>query len=76
MASRIPGAALDLFEGGHQFLWQDRRAFDRIIEYPERVAGEPGERPRLTDDGRSSSTHVGGRRLVGSGSGSVRASWN
>ena len=33
MALRIPGAALDFFEGGHQFLWQDRRAFDRIIEF-------------------------------------------
>jgi 3-oxoadipate enol-lactonase len=33
LASRIPGAALELFEGGHQFLWQDRRAFDRIIGF-------------------------------------------
>lgn len=33
MASQIPGAALDFFEGGHPFLWQDRRAFDRIIAF-------------------------------------------
>jgi 3-oxoadipate enol-lactonase len=33
MASQIPGAALDFFEGGHQFLWQDRRAFDQIIAF-------------------------------------------
>jgi 3-oxoadipate enol-lactonase len=33
MASQIPGAELDFFEGGHQFLWQDRRAFERIIEF-------------------------------------------
>jgi 3-oxoadipate enol-lactonase len=33
MALRIPGATLDFFEGGHQLLWQDRRAFDRIIEF-------------------------------------------
>ena len=33
MVSRIPGAALECFEGGHQFLWQDRRAFDRINEF-------------------------------------------
>ncbi|MGP0029950.1 MAG: alpha/beta fold hydrolase [Acidimicrobiales bacterium] len=33
MAERIPGAELDLFDGGHQFLWQDRRAFERIIAF-------------------------------------------
>jgi hypothetical protein len=33
MASQIPGVALDFFEGGHQFLWQDRWAFDRIIAF-------------------------------------------
>jgi 3-oxoadipate enol-lactonase len=33
MASRIPGAELELFEGGHQFLWQDRRALERIIPF-------------------------------------------
>jgi 3-oxoadipate enol-lactonase len=33
MASQIPGAELEIFEGGHQFLWQDPRAFDRIIAF-------------------------------------------
>jgi 3-oxoadipate enol-lactonase len=33
MASQIPGAELDFFEGGHQFLWQDRRAFEQIIAF-------------------------------------------
>jgi 3-oxoadipate enol-lactonase len=40
MASRITGAELDLFEGGHQFLWQDRRAFGRIIDF---LQGEEGQ---------------------------------
>jgi 3-oxoadipate enol-lactonase len=33
MASQIPGAELDFFEGGHGFLWQDRRAFERILGF-------------------------------------------
>jgi 3-oxoadipate enol-lactonase len=33
LAAQIPGATLAVFEGGHQFLWQDRTAFPRIIEY-------------------------------------------
>jgi 3-oxoadipate enol-lactonase len=33
MASQIPGAELYFFEGGHQFLWQDRRAFERILAF-------------------------------------------
>ena len=35
LASQIPGALLELFEGGHLFLMQDRRAFGRIIEFLE-----------------------------------------
>jgi 3-oxoadipate enol-lactonase len=33
LAGRIPGAELVLFDGGHQFLWQDRAAFGRIIDF-------------------------------------------
>lgn len=33
LARRIPGATLELFEGGHGFLLEDRRAFARIIEF-------------------------------------------
>ena len=33
LAAHIPGADLAVFEGGHQFLWQDRTAFPRIIEF-------------------------------------------
>jgi len=33
MASRISGATLRMFEGGHQFLWQDESAFPEIIEF-------------------------------------------
>ena len=33
MASRISGATLRLFEGGHQFLWQDHSAFPEIVEF-------------------------------------------
>jgi 3-oxoadipate enol-lactonase len=33
LASRIPGARLELFEGGHLFLVQDRRAFPVIEEF-------------------------------------------
>jgi 3-oxoadipate enol-lactonase len=33
LAAQIPDAALAVFEGGHQFLWQDRTAFPRIIEF-------------------------------------------
>jgi len=35
MARRIPGAKLDLFEGGHLFLVQDRSAFPKIVEFLE-----------------------------------------
>jgi 3-oxoadipate enol-lactonase len=30
---RIPGAALRMFEGGHQFLWQDSSAFPEIVRF-------------------------------------------
>ncbi len=33
MASRIPGARLSFFEGGHLFLFQDRTAYPAIIEF-------------------------------------------
>jgi 3-oxoadipate enol-lactonase len=33
LAERIPGAELAIFDGGHQFLWQDRAAFARIISF-------------------------------------------
>jgi 3-oxoadipate enol-lactonase len=31
MVRRIPGATLRMFEGGHQFLWQDSSAFAEIV---------------------------------------------
>ncbi|MHA7838849.1 MAG: alpha/beta fold hydrolase [bacterium] len=33
MARRIPGARLELFEGGHLFLLEDRRAFPVLIDF-------------------------------------------
>jgi 3-oxoadipate enol-lactonase len=33
MAGRIPGATLRMFEGGHQFLWQDSAAFPEIVRF-------------------------------------------
>jgi 3-oxoadipate enol-lactonase len=33
MASQIPGAELDFFDGGHMFLLQDPRAFERITAF-------------------------------------------
>jgi 3-oxoadipate enol-lactonase len=33
MAERIPGATLRMFEGGHQFLWQDSSAFPEIVRF-------------------------------------------
>jgi len=33
MAARIAGARLELFEGGHLFLAQDRRAYDSIVAF-------------------------------------------
>jgi 3-oxoadipate enol-lactonase len=33
LAARIPGARLDLFDGGHLFLAQDRRAYDSIVAF-------------------------------------------
>ena len=30
---RIPGAQLALFEGGHQFLWQDATAYPRLLAF-------------------------------------------
>src|ERR1700722_1691518 len=38
LASRIPGAELALFEGGHGFLWQDPSAFPRILAFLEENA--------------------------------------
>ena len=39
MQKQIPGARLELFEGGHLFFMQDPRAFDRIAAFLE---GNPG----------------------------------
>lgn len=33
LAERIPDATLELFEGGHGFLLEDRRAFARIVDF-------------------------------------------
>jgi 3-oxoadipate enol-lactonase len=33
LAARIPGARLEVFEGGHLFMIQDRSAFPTIIEF-------------------------------------------
>jgi 3-oxoadipate enol-lactonase len=33
MVGRIPGATLRMFEGGHQFLWQDSSAFREIVRF-------------------------------------------
>jgi 3-oxoadipate enol-lactonase len=33
MAGRIPGATLRMFEGGHQFLWEDSSAFAEIVRF-------------------------------------------
>lgn len=33
LASQIPDARLELFDGGHMFLLQDRNAFPRIVEF-------------------------------------------
>ena len=33
IASRIPGAQLEVFEGGHAFLAQDRRSLPRVIGF-------------------------------------------
>jgi 3-oxoadipate enol-lactonase len=33
MVGRIPGATLLMFEGGHQFLWQDSSAFPEIVRF-------------------------------------------
>ena len=33
MVGRIPGATLRMFEGGHQFLWQDSSAFPEIVRF-------------------------------------------
>ena len=30
---RIPGATLRIFEGGHQFLWEDTSAFAEIVRF-------------------------------------------
>ena len=35
LAERIPGASLEFFDGGHTFLHQDARAWDRIIDFLE-----------------------------------------
>ena len=33
MAERIPGATLRMFEGGHQFIWQDSAVFAEIVRF-------------------------------------------
>jgi 3-oxoadipate enol-lactonase len=33
MASKISGATVRMFEGGHQFLWQDCSAFQEIVRF-------------------------------------------
>ena len=37
LAARIPGARLELFEGGHLFFLQDSRAFERIKDFLEGI---------------------------------------
>jgi 3-oxoadipate enol-lactonase len=53
LAERIPDAELALFEGGHQFLWQDPAAFARVLEFLE--VPSPGP----TANGTTSGTTVG-----------------
>jgi 3-oxoadipate enol-lactonase len=46
LAAQIAGAELALFDGGHQFLWQDRAAYQRILEFlsgAPRRDGPPGD---------------------------------
>jgi 3-oxoadipate enol-lactonase len=38
LAGRIPHAELALFDGGHQFLWQDRTAYPRVVAFLERAS--------------------------------------
>jgi len=38
LADRIPGAELEMFDGGHLFMIQDRRAPPRMIEFIEKAA--------------------------------------
>jgi 3-oxoadipate enol-lactonase len=33
LRERIPGARLELFEGGHAFLQEDPRAYERVIAF-------------------------------------------
>jgi 3-oxoadipate enol-lactonase len=42
MQKQIPGARLELFEGGHLFFIQDSRAFDRIVAF---LRGELNDQP-------------------------------
>ena len=42
LASRIPNATLELFDGGHLFLMQDAKAFPRIIQFLEGLEGPEG----------------------------------
>ena len=35
LSERIPGARLEMFEGGHLFLWQDGSAFREIVRFLE-----------------------------------------
>jgi 3-oxoadipate enol-lactonase len=37
IATQIPGAELELFDGGHLFLLQDRSAFPRILDFLQRT---------------------------------------
>jgi 3-oxoadipate enol-lactonase len=47
MAEQIPGAELEFFEGGHQFLFQDPAAYRRILTFLEDRA--PDDRPAGDD---------------------------
>jgi 3-oxoadipate enol-lactonase len=53
LAERIPGAQLALFEGGHQFLWQDSSAYPRILAFLAGDSSDAAYRP----EGEFSSGH-------------------
>jgi 3-oxoadipate enol-lactonase len=42
IASRVPGAELRLYEGGHLFFFQDRTAFPEILDFLAGGAGDAG----------------------------------
>jgi 3-oxoadipate enol-lactonase len=61
MAQRIPGAELAIFEGGHQFLFQDPAAYRRILAFLK----NEGSLDPSTADSAATPAHAptGGRRV-------------